>query len=131
MNFSRLHLMGNQMIIGLINKNIKPGIVIPKPRARSDFIVKGWGIRRGETALIYYIPNNSNPEKPYQKGITISEFEIAYRQLIENDEFNHQWFAYSLYDCCKEGSCNFTTIGGIFELLGLAFYSEIGVYSKL
>ena len=55
--------------------------VIPKPENKEDFIVKGWGNRRGEDALIYYIPNNKSPSKPYQKGITVSKFEKAYDEI--------------------------------------------------
>ena len=32
--------------------------------------MKGWGIRRSEPALVYYIPNHSNPHRPHQKGYT-------------------------------------------------------------
>ena len=55
------------MVVGRIKLMVKHGTVIPKPDARSDFIIKGWGKRRGEDALIYYITNHRNPNKPYQK----------------------------------------------------------------
>ena len=35
-----------------------------------------------------------------------------------------------LVDCRKEGGCNFTTIGGVFELLGVAVFSHRGCYRK-
>jgi len=66
-------------ILENIFTNITVGTVIPKPDAKKDFIVKGWGKRRGEDALIYFIPNHKNPDKPYQKGITKSEFEESYQ----------------------------------------------------
>ena len=66
-------------ILENILTNIKVGTVIPKPDAKKDFIVKGWGKRRKEDALIYFIPNHKNPNKPYQKGITKSEFEESYQ----------------------------------------------------
>ena len=56
------------MIIDRIRTNIKPGTVIPKPEATADFTVKGWGRRRSKDALIYRIPNHSNPSKPSEKG---------------------------------------------------------------
>jgi hypothetical protein len=71
------------MIIQKI-KTIKPGTIIPKPEAKKDFIVKGWGTRRGEPALIYLIPNHNYPDKPFQKGITISEFIEAYNWKTRN-----------------------------------------------
>jgi len=106
------------------------GTVIPKPEAKGDFIIKGWGMRRGERALIYTIPNHKNSSKPHQKGITRSEWERAFERLQGTGEFTHLWFNTALPACAKEGSCNFTTIGGVFQLLGLAAYKRRGIYSK-
>ncbi len=117
------------MVVGRIKLMIKPGMVIPKPDAKSDFIIKGWGKRRGEDALIYYIPNHRNPNKPYQKGIAVSEWEQAFHELMETGSFSREWFNEHMEPCMKEGTCNFTTIGGIFELLGLARY-ERGDYRR-
>ena len=110
---------------------IASGTVIPKPEAHDNFTVKGWGIRRGESALVYFIPNHSNPRKPHQKGITAGEWEQAYRRLQATGEFTKTWFDSQMPECSNEGSCNFTTIGGIFSLLGLAAYEDRGVYFKL
>lgn len=112
------------MIIEQIRRIAQPGTVIPKPDAKADFIVKGWGRRRRENALIYFIPNHINPRSPYEKGITESEWEQAYQQIIKNGEFNRTWFNRNMQACAKEGGCNFTTIGGIFELLGIAYYER-------
>jgi len=116
-------------ILALLNEKIAPGTVIPKPQARADFIVKGWGKRRGERALIYSIPNHSNPGYPHEKGITSSEWEQAFDHLMASGDFSHRWFKESMNACFKEGSCNFTTIGGIFELLGYAQYDQ-GTYLR-
>lgn len=115
-------------IIDMIEQQIKPGTDIPKPEATGKFSVKGWGMRRGERALIYYIPNHNNPGYPHQKGINVPEWEMAYNQLLQANEFTKKWFSKNMPACDKEGSCNFTTIGGIFVLLGLAKYVERGVY---
>ena len=114
-------------IIELIKSEVKPGTVIPKPDAKADFIVKSWGKRRGEEALIYSIPNHTNPSKPHQKGINASEWKKAYLQLTTGEEFDKDWFERNLPGCAEEGDCNFTTIGGIFALLGLSEY-ERGIY---
>src|SRR5207247_3990394 len=37
-------------ILAEIEREIIPGTIIPKPQARADFIVKGWGSRRGGSA---------------------------------------------------------------------------------
>jgi len=106
------------------------GEVIPKPKAQKPFLIKGMGKRRGEEALIYLIPSHTG-RSPYQKGITLSEFESAYSQLKNSGELTRQWFNLNLQKCAKEGACNFTTVGGIFELLKLAKYSGNGCYTSL
>ena len=103
---------------------------IPKPEAKKPFRIKGMGTRRGEEALIYTIPSHTR-ENPYEKGITVSEFEKAYRELQETGSLTRSWFNASLSACGKEGSCNFTTIGGVFQLLGMARYVERGRYDAL
>lgn len=119
------------MVIDEIRKLVKPGTQIPKPQARDIFRVKGDGVRRGEDAIIYTIPNHSDPKRPHEKGITASELESAYKQLQDTHEFTHEWFRRNLPNCAKEGSCNFTTIGGFFELLGEADYVDRGVYRRV
>ncbi len=118
------------MIVNRVRENIVSGMIIPKPEAKADFRIKGWGKRRGNTALIYLIPNHKTPENPYQKGITEQELEDAYTNLIASGEFTREWFNKNLTACAKEGGCNFTTIGGVFELLGVAQYLDRGVYLK-
>ena len=117
------------MVIEEIKRRVHPGTIIPKPEAKADFVVKGWGKRRGENALIYDIPNHKNPNRPYQKGITESEFRKAYLQIVNDGTFSRGWFNRNLQSCAEEGGCNFTTIGGIFELIAIAYY-ERGVYCR-
>ncbi|MBI3714064.1 MAG: hypothetical protein HY253_14040 [Burkholderiales bacterium] len=112
-----------------IQELILPGTIIPKPKAKADFVVKDWGTRRSEKALIYFIPNHVNTTKPSQKGVTVSEFEKAFSELQKSRKFTREWFNKHLALCAKEGSCNYTTIGGIFELLGEATYSNRGLYT--
>lgn len=104
------------------------GIEIPKPEAKAPFRIKGIGKRRNEEALTYLIPSHSPRTRHYVKGVTFSEFEKAYSELISSGKLTRNWFNLELQDCAKEGACNFTTIGGIFELLGLAKYKERGIY---
>ena len=107
------------------------GTVIPKPRPRGKYIIKGLGKRRGETALIYTIPNHKNPQKPYEKGVTDSELEQSYARLTASGTLTRQWFVKTLPECNAEGSCNFTTIGGLFVLLGKAAYEGAGTYRRV
>lgn len=118
------------MIVNRVREHIVSGMTIPKPDAKADFRIKGWGKRRGNPALIYFIPNHKTPENPYQKGITEQELEDAYTSLIASGKFTREWFHKNLSECAFEGGCNFTTIGGIFELLGVARYSNRGVYLR-
>lgn len=114
-------------ILAELEKRIATGTVIPKPQAKGSFKVKGWGKRRGEPALIYMVPNRKTPSRPYQKGITQSEWTAAFDRLRSAGEFSREWFKAAMPLCAKEGDCNFTTIGGIFQLLGYADY-ERGAY---
>jgi hypothetical protein len=118
------------MIVDQIRMNIKPGTIIPKPKTNAH-TVKGWGKRRDQDALIYRMPNHNNPSKPGEKGITSLEFSAAYDQLIKTGSFTHKWFENTLKECKKEGPCNFTTIGGIFKLLGKAEYKKQGTYVRI
>ena len=68
-------------IIERIEAEIPPGTRIPKPETDEPYRVKGWHTGRGEPALIYFIPNRSNPSKPHQKGVTVSEWSLAWEQL--------------------------------------------------
>lgn len=111
-------------------KNIEPRTLIPKPEAESHFSVKGWGIRRNEKALVYFIPNHKNSLKPYEKGITLSEWKKAFERLVTKGGFSKEWFKKDLAACAKEGSCNFTTIGGLFVHAGVAKYERRGVYKR-
>ncbi|MCZ6803207.1 MAG: hypothetical protein O7D86_04545 [Proteobacteria bacterium] len=103
---------------------------IPKPEAKETFRIKGMGTRRGEAALIYTIPSHTR-DKPYEKGITLSEFEKAYKQLQETGSLTRSWFNETLPECAKEGSCNFTSIGGVFQMLALVNYTERGRYDAV
>lgn len=117
-----------QNIVDLIERTATPGTVIPKPEARADFVVKRWGRRRGERALVYTIPNHRDEQRPYEKGIAESEWLKAYDQLTATGQFTRKWFQCEMIECNTEGGCNFTTIGGIFELLGIATYAHRGTY---
>lgn len=118
------------MIVCEIRNAILPGTIIPRPLSKKAFVIKTWGHRRGERALIYFIPNNRDNNRPYEKGIAESEFEQAYRELMKRGRFTHSWFNENLRRCAKEGPCNFTLIGGVFEILKLSKYVKKGIYER-
>ncbi len=109
-------------IVAAIKEHVKPGTPIKRPRSTS--VVKGWGRRRGEPALIYTI------EGGHAKGITESEWRRAFEQLQRKGELTKPWFKDALAKCSKEGDCNFTTIGGVLVLLGVATYNGNGCYKR-
>lgn len=113
-------------------ESLPAGTVIPKPESENDFTIKGVGMRRGEEALVYRIPTNNPIKYPrgHEKGVTFTEFYEAYSVLQETSSFTREWFDENLPECAKEGGCNFTTIGGIFQLLGIASYSEPATYIR-
>ncbi len=117
------------MIIDTIRQRIHAGLAIQKPESKEQ-VVKGWGERRGEPALVYRIPDHNKPGKYHEKGITESEWEQAYHQIMNSGEFSKPWFGTNMKGCACEGGCSFTTIGGIFVELGLACYYRRGVYRK-
>lgn len=117
------------MIIDAIKKRLTKGTVVPKPNT-NEHVVIGWRRRRCEDALIYGIPNRSDRKRPHQKGITVSEFRAGYDRLISEGELTHEWFRQDLKACADEGSCNFTTLGGVFVLLGYADYCRRGRYCR-
>ena len=117
-------------IVDLIERTVTPGTVIPKPEARANSVAKRWGRRRGERALVYTIPNHRDERRPSEKGITESEWVQAYGHLTATGQLTRKWFEREMPECNREGGCNFTTIGGIFELLGIATYAQRGTYMK-
>jgi len=125
-------MTSGQMIDKIIDFAEKhPGTEIPKPNAIAPFLIKRIGNRRGEPALIYQIPSHSEKSPFYEKGVTVTEFEKAYNQLLSTGEFTRGWFNSNLPACAKEGGCNYTTIGGVFELIGVAKYKCRGKYEKV
>ena len=118
--------MNNIDIVEILEKKIRSGMLIPKPFSELQYKIKGYGMRRGEKAVIYTIPGRKNLNNTHEKGINFSEFEKAFEHLNSSGELSSNWFKLNLSECKKEGGCNFTTIGGIFELLGLANSKKIG-----
>lgn len=114
-----------------INTLIITKSLIPKPKTDNEFKILRLGKRRGESAVIYSIPNHKEPSFHYEKGITYSEFLQVLKELSETGYVTRSWFNKNLLECAKEGSCNFTSLCGILELLGYCKYSEKGKYVSL
>ena len=111
-------------------RSLPQGTVVSRSATASELEVKGWGHRRSLPALIYYIPNRSGGRR-YEKGVTVDEWRQAYEVLSSEGKLSRQWAQKHIPACLKEGSCNFTAIGGVFCLLGIAEYAGPGVYRKI
>ena len=117
-------------IIPRIKKAIRPGAKIPKPLSRHAYVVKRWGMSRGEEALVYELPTRPGTKRASQKRIPSSAFEQAYNVLTTTGELTREWFVNHYPKLDADGSCNFTTLGGVFELLGVAKYERPGIYRR-
>lgn len=120
------------MILEQLKKELNPLVLkkslIPKPETDNEFRILRLGKRRGESAVIYSISSHKAPSSHYEKGITYSEFLQVLNELSETGLVTRSWFNENLPECAKEGSCNFTSLCGILELLGYCKYSEKGKY---
>ena len=106
------------MIFEQIRANVVPGTTLPG----TSYSVKGIYRRRGEAALVYRIPNRTAANCWYEKGVTESECERAYKKLTTSGELSRVWFNKNLGKAAAERPCNFIAIGKVFALLGIADY---------
>jgi hypothetical protein len=106
------------------------GTEIPKPAANAPFRIVRAGTRKGERALIYSIPSRTHPDRPFEKGVTESDLECAATELERSGQFTRAWFNTHLVRAAKEGGCNFTTLGGLLQLLARARYAERATYVR-
>ncbi len=81
--------------------------------------------------MVYRIPARRGTKKASEKRITASAFEQAFDVLQATGQITRRWFAQHLPDLERDGTCNFTTVGGVFELLGEVRYVEPGVYERI
>jgi hypothetical protein len=119
------------MLISRIKAVATPGTRIPKPESDQIYEVRGWTTSRGEEALVYQIPKKPGTKRASQKRIPVSAFQKSFVVLTESGTLTRRWFQTVFPVLDDDGTCNFTTIGGIFELLGEARYLERGVYAKV
>jgi hypothetical protein len=118
-------------IIGRIKAVLPPGARIPKPQSYENYQVVRWDSSRGEEALVYRLPIRPGTKKPSEKRIPASAFITAYEVLQQTGKITRDWFRNNFPKLEADGTCNFTAIGGIFELLGEAFYAEPGIYRAI
>jgi hypothetical protein len=99
-------------------KSLPVGTVIPKPQAIGEFRIKGWVDSPDGEALTYVIPSHTDP---FEK-ISTRRIRLAFRRLISTGELTRSWFKTTALKNTDEGGYNFTSVGGLFCLLGFAEY---------
>jgi len=120
------------MIIELIKSKVPPGTIIPKPQSKKVYPVTGWKHnRQGKEVLEYSIPTKSGTGKQQKKTIFSEVFEAAYEALCSKRDITKDWLANTFPKVNAAGGCNFTTLGGIFEILNLVERAGRGVYRRL
>ena len=62
------------------------------------------------------------------KIVRVKLFEMALVELRATSQLTRGWFKTTFPKEQKSAPCNFTTIGGVFELLGLVKYAGSGKY---
>ena len=107
-------------------KAIPKGTQIPKPESDEIYTVVGLGKSRGEPALVYQIPGKSKSTK----RVPLSAFKWADEQLVTTGKLVHSDFTDAFPKVDNDGGCNFTTLGGVFVLMGDAFYETRSVYRR-
>ena len=119
------------MIWNLIKETIKPGTIIQKPKSKKKYHFLGCGVSRGEESFVYELPTNPNTKRSSKKRIPCSAFNEAYKILLKNGEITKTWFASAFPKVNADGGCNFTTLGGVFQIIKLAEWINAGTYRRL
>ena len=118
-------------IIDRLEAEIVAGRLIPKPETDGEYGVKGWGneARRTGSGLLHSELQGQVEAPP--EGRDSIGVEARIRATGVDRELRHSWFKAALPACYGEGSCNFTTIGGVFVMLGVAVRDGRGAYRKV
>lgn len=119
------------MVLKRVKAVTTPGTRIPKPQSTDTYVVVGWGTSRGQEALVYQLPRKPGSKKASQKRIPASVFSQAFDILGRTGKITRPWFQATFPELEADGTCNFTTLGGIFVLLGDVRYAEPGVYEAV
>lgn len=102
-----------------LKQSIQPGLTFPKPIVRSSIV------KVDEEGFYYSIGQRGRSNK-----ITFDLFEQCYNRLQSTDELSRAWFKATFPSLGKVASCNFTTIGGLFQQFGLVHYRKAAYIKK-
>ena len=105
--------------------------VVPKPQSPETYRLVSIGESRGARALVYELPKRPGSKSVSTKRIPLSAIEECASRLLETGSLTRTWFVEHYPKLEKDGTCNFTTVGGVLQLLGLARYSGPGEYASV
>ena len=113
-----------------VEQLVREQAVVPKPLSSGTCRLLRIGESRGARALVYELPKRPESKRASTKRIPLSVFEECADRLSDTGSFTRTWFAEHYPKLESDGTCNFTTVGGILQLLGLALYSGSGEYNS-
>lgn len=102
-----------------LKKSIQPGLTFEKPNVQSSII------KINDTSFYYSIG-----QQGHSKKVTYDVFEQCYNRLYMAEELNRAWFKATFPSIAKASPCNFTTIGGLLQHFGLAYYRKSAYIKK-
>jgi hypothetical protein len=106
-------------------KSLKIGTAIPKVEEGKSAKLIEFTKSNGDESFKYSIGENGNG-----KCVLKSEIEESFTILQTSGKFTREWHKEHFPQLESGRPCNFTTIGGIFELLGYAKYASRSEYDK-
>jgi len=118
-----------QDIVAML-KSLPVGTLIPKPEAVTEFRIKGWVDSPDGGALAYIIPSHADPHRPRSKTVSARRFKLSFARLMTTGELTRSCFKTTQTKKTDEGGCNFTTVGGLFCLLGFAEHAGKAAYRR-
>ena len=102
-------------------RRLKPGACIPKPESRERYQFLGWVRVGGDECFAYSVANKAIPKWWIRDCLT---------ELMQTGELRTKWFRKTFYGSKDLGGCNFTTIGGLFTMAGVARRAARGLYLR-
>lgn len=99
---------------------------IPKPNTSARILKVAVANIHGEEKDSFYYSIGSSKKKP----VPFDTLYAAYQRLTETGTFSRAWYKETFPVEVADCPCNFTTIGGVFIVLGFAEYMENGVYRR-
>lgn len=104
----------------------KNNTVIPKPYTNTRILKIAVAKIHGEKKdSFYYSIGSSN-----KKAVPFDTLYAAYRRLTETGILLRAWYNETFPAEAEDYPCNFTTIGGVFVVLGFAEHMGNGVYRR-